>query len=917
MADDDSAPFTFMASQDSDDDDSDPEWQPPETKTKTNSGNRVYKFIWVRVQECKEHTIFPPYSTCPRGMCCRKICYSQISTVFFPCKHAVYCLGCLQQKQPINCPTCGQNINFILFADSHTEKWICMHPRQLDPTEANSSSSNSPSPSSSKNGEERDGNNKPDKPTITKLDAQPNTSRSVRHTAPTRCVSSRKFEPAIHLQRECDFVGVNENDQFVWMRHDFVRQIIEKKVAVDCLHAISPNVPIITCSGNIPFDTIISTSLSYNALPTIKVLATFYVVTMPSISTVAVTDRANINLTPFFDVLKTRPTNCTVPIFSCSGLGDCCRMTWISNLSFAYCDSCIFCGMNGKHVRVDKMNSPCVRIGIKRNSPTSASSIIVANYAYKNQQLIECQPIEHVVIRDGNILLSSLQSFRPKLYNQIRGGLGVMLPKFQGTANVELPPPLDEIDEPIGDGIDLLETTWIKPENQVVWIRRSLLSKIQLFPTSVLTICGDRYRIGGDILRLNTNRAGSGGVHRLNGSSFHIVALPKSEHIPWCGTNNTLYETEVLEHATTARTITGVQLPIIIADNFAKVSTSVRNNYFKLVANDESIKTVDLLNDLTADCVKIGILMREPRPVFVARRYIFESDKFVPIGKSETLKGRYRLAHDDPYWSTFMAHKFAKYLAHVTHANRRDVTRRLLPLFRRPKLVKTTVSSTTTNNNVTVPEHDAVSQMLPSSSSNSVIIPLPPPPSSIVPVYTAKEFSKQLGATLGSGLSHLIECISFGTEKFRNDSHKQPNWMKLFTEERLRGMCTIEFKDFLFLPNITINNGHIKTAFDDRFRFEGNKWPEMVWPTSSVDAPISKKRASPESRDDDCDKKIVKRRKAGLCCVCMDNEADAVFLPCNHLCCCYDTCAKLLTKCPTCRETIDSTLKIYNNSIFD
>lgn len=48
------------------------------------------------------------------------------------------------------------------------------------------------------------------------------------------------------------------------------------------------------------------------------------------------------------------------------------------------------------------------------------------------------------------------------------------------------------------------------------------------------------------------------------------------------------------------------------------------------------------------------------------------------------------------------------------------------------------------------------------------------------------------------------------------------------------------------------------------------------------------------------------------CCVCMEREKCAVFLPCSHLSCCLE-CAQKLQSCPTCRGTINSVIRIFKS----
>ncbi|XP_005382480.1 PREDICTED: E3 ubiquitin-protein ligase LRSAM1 [Chinchilla lanigera] len=49
------------------------------------------------------------------------------------------------------------------------------------------------------------------------------------------------------------------------------------------------------------------------------------------------------------------------------------------------------------------------------------------------------------------------------------------------------------------------------------------------------------------------------------------------------------------------------------------------------------------------------------------------------------------------------------------------------------------------------------------------------------------------------------------------------------------------------------------------------------------------------------------------CVVCLEREAQTVFLPCGHVCCCQQCCQPLRT-CPLCRQDIAQSLRIYHSS---
>lgn len=55
--------------------------------------------------------------------------------------------------------------------------------------------------------------------------------------------------------------------------------------------------------------------------------------------------------------------------------------------------------------------------------------------------------------------------------------------------------------------------------------------------------------------------------------------------------------------------------------------------------------------------------------------------------------------------------------------------------------------------------------------------------------------------------------------------------------------------------------------------------------------------------------KVHKIQQSG-CKVCLNNEVEMLFLPCRHANSC-SSCASALTKCPTCRTTIDNSIRIY------
>jgi hypothetical protein len=47
-----------------------------------------------------------------------------------------------------------------------------------------------------------------------------------------------------------------------------------------------------------------------------------------------------------------------------------------------------------------------------------------------------------------------------------------------------------------------------------------------------------------------------------------------------------------------------------------------------------------------------------------------------------------------------------------------------------------------------------------------------------------------------------------------------------------------------------------------------------------------------------------------FCCICFEEVKNVVFLPCKHLCSCYE-CAQPINDCPICRQKIVEKMQIY------
>ncbi|KAB2600772.1 mitochondrial ubiquitin ligase activator of NFKB 1 [Pyrus ussuriensis x Pyrus communis] len=54
------------------------------------------------------------------------------------------------------------------------------------------------------------------------------------------------------------------------------------------------------------------------------------------------------------------------------------------------------------------------------------------------------------------------------------------------------------------------------------------------------------------------------------------------------------------------------------------------------------------------------------------------------------------------------------------------------------------------------------------------------------------------------------------------------------------------------------------------------------------------------------------RMMPNLCVICLEQDYNAVFVPCGHMCCCT-TCSLHLTSCPLCRRRIDQAVKTFRH----
>jgi len=59
-------------------------------------------------------------------------------------------------------------------------------------------------------------------------------------------------------------------------------------------------------------------------------------------------------------------------------------------------------------------------------------------------------------------------------------------------------------------------------------------------------------------------------------------------------------------------------------------------------------------------------------------------------------------------------------------------------------------------------------------------------------------------------------------------------------------------------------------------------------------------------------KKLEQAVEDHLCCICIDQEANALILPCSHLSCCEECIkSKKVTVCPICSKGVEKVIRVY------
>jgi len=124
-------------------------------------------------------------------------------------------------------------------------------------------------------------------------------------------------------------------------------------------------------------------------------------------------------------------------------------------------------------------------------------------------------------------------------------------------------------------------------------------------------------------------------------------------------------------------------------------------------------------------------------------------------------------------------------------------------------------------------------------------------------------------------------------------------------EDETRGACGGPGKDVYLKDFTTSENENLAATSEDH----------NIPVVSEIQINQESKLETTKPQPKDSNKDMIIReneelKEQLLCKICMDNDADVVFLPCGHMVACT-TCARALRKCAVCRALIKSALKSF------
>ncbi|XP_048236156.1 E3 ubiquitin-protein ligase SP1 isoform X3 [Ricinus communis] len=91
------------------------------------------------------------------------------------------------------------------------------------------------------------------------------------------------------------------------------------------------------------------------------------------------------------------------------------------------------------------------------------------------------------------------------------------------------------------------------------------------------------------------------------------------------------------------------------------------------------------------------------------------------------------------------------------------------------------------------------------------------------------------------------------------------------------------------------------------------KWASMLYSISWREDDVGNCRAGSNGKaENGSDSSKRERPIPDLCVICLEQEYNAVFLPCGHMCCCT-ACSSHLTNCPLCRRRIEQVVKTFRH----
>ncbi|KAK4877286.1 hypothetical protein RN001_009792 [Aquatica leii] len=154
--------------------------------------------------------------------------------------------------------------------------------------------------------------------------------------------------------------------------------------------------------------------------------------------------------------------------------------------------------------------------------------------------------------------------------------------------------------------------------------------------------------------------------------------------------------------------------------------------------------------------------------------------------------------------------------------------------------------------------------------------------------HSISEAQKNIDPRLGSALlmSGVLHCLPFLAHLAQTEGD-----VANISEEELENAGVINARE----------RSRILEAFHSYLKQCALSEPTAIVPS----APVLEAASASES-------KTVAKTSESECVICMDAYCEVIFVPCGHLCCCFN-CADPLHDCPMCRGEIERKIRVYSN----